>query len=145
MFLNHCALLPLALFLCLGLFRVGANRAASLFETALYSVVWLPMIYLTPLEGHLNCSFRLFLNFYCNKLRCNEYPLHTLLIVGVKLLVQRPYAFVLLTTVEGWVGGAAVKCPRSASQRPRVCHFGSRVQTWHRLASHAVIGVPRIK
>ena len=28
---------------------------------------------------------------------------------------------------------------------PRVGRFGSRVQTWHRLASHAVVGVPHIK
>ena len=28
---------------------------------------------------------------------------------------------------------------------PRVCQFRSRVQTWHRLASHAVVGVPHIK
>ena len=30
-------------------------------------------------------------------------------------------------------------------QQPGVCRFGSQVQTWHRLASHAVIGVPHIK
>ena len=28
---------------------------------------------------------------------------------------------------------------------PGVRQFGSRVQTWHRLASHAVVGVPHIK
>ena len=28
---------------------------------------------------------------------------------------------------------------------PGVCHFRSQVQTWHRLARHAVIGVPHIK
>ena len=27
---------------------------------------------------------------------------------------------------------------------PGVCQFGSRVRTWHRLASHAVVGVPDI-
>ena len=30
-------------------------------------------------------------------------------------------------------------------QWPRVRRFGSWVQTWHRLASHAVVGVPHIK
>ena len=30
-------------------------------------------------------------------------------------------------------------------QRPRVRWFGSWVQTWHRLASHAVVGIPNIK
>ena len=30
-------------------------------------------------------------------------------------------------------------------QRPGVRWFGSRVRTWHRLASHAVVGVPHIK
>ena len=29
--------------------------------------------------------------------------------------------------------------------QPEFCLLGSRVQTWHRLASHAVVGVPRIK
>ena len=28
---------------------------------------------------------------------------------------------------------------------PRVHQFGSRVRTWHSLASHAVAGVPHIK
>ena len=28
---------------------------------------------------------------------------------------------------------------------PRVHWFGSRVRTWHRMASHAVVGVPHIK
>ena len=30
-------------------------------------------------------------------------------------------------------------------QRPGVHRFGSWVWTWHRLASHAVVGVPHIK
>ena len=30
-------------------------------------------------------------------------------------------------------------------QWPRVCQFGSWVQTWHCLASHAVSGIPHIK
>ena len=47
--------------------------------------------------------------------------------------------------IWGQPGGEAVKFARSASQRPRVCQFGSWVQTWHRLASHAVVGVPHIK
>ena len=29
--------------------------------------------------------------------------------------------------------------------QPGVRGFGSRVRTWHRLASHAVVGVPHIK
>ena len=29
--------------------------------------------------------------------------------------------------------------------QPRVCPFGSPAQTWHCLASHAVVGVPHIK
>ena len=46
---------------------------------------------------------------------------------------------------RGRPGGAAVKCARSTSLRPGVRRFGSRVQTWHCLASHAVVGIPRIK
>ena len=30
-------------------------------------------------------------------------------------------------------------------RRPEVHRFGSQVQTWNRLASHAVVGVPHIK
>ena len=44
----------------------------------------------------------------------------------------------------GWPGCAAVKCARSASPA-RVRRFGSLVQTWHRLARHAVVGVSHIK
>ena len=29
--------------------------------------------------------------------------------------------------------------------RPGIHRFGSRVQTWHLLSSHAVVGVPHIK
>ena len=35
---------------------------------------------------------------------------------------------------QGWPGGAAVKCARSASWCPGVRGFGSWVWTWHRLA-----------
>ena len=42
-------------------------------------------------------------------------------------------------------GATAVKCACSASRRPRVRWFGSQVQTWHRVASHAGVGVPHIK
>ena len=45
----------------------------------------------------------------------------------------------------GWPGGAAVKFTRSDSRPPRVRWFRSRVQTWHRLACRAVVGVPHIK
>ena len=46
---------------------------------------------------------------------------------------------------RGQPSGAAVKFTNFASQRPGVRRFGSRVQTWHRLAHHAVVGTPRIK
>ena len=46
---------------------------------------------------------------------------------------------------EGWPSGVAVKCASSASLQPGVRWFGSRVQTWHCVASHAVVGIPRIK
>ena len=45
----------------------------------------------------------------------------------------------------GWPGGAVVKFTRSTSWRPVVCRFRSRVRTWHRLACHAVVGVPTYK
>ena len=41
----------------------------------------------------------------------------------------------------GRPGGAVVKFARSASQRPGVHWFGSRVRTWHCLARHAVVGI----
>ena len=41
-------------------------------------------------------------------------------------------------------GSAAVKCAHSTSAA-RVCRFGSRVGTWHHLASHAAVGVPHTK
>ena len=41
--------------------------------------------------------------------------------------------------------GATVKCAHSASQRLGICWFGFQVQTWHPLASHAVVGIPHIK
>ena len=46
---------------------------------------------------------------------------------------------------RGQPGGAVVKFTRSASWPPRVRWFRSQVQTWHRLARHAVVGVPHIK
>ena len=43
-------------------------------------------------------------------------------------------------------GASPVAQGLSAQVRwPRVHSFRSRVQTWHSLASHAVVGVPRIK
>ena len=45
----------------------------------------------------------------------------------------------------GPASGAAVKCARSASWQPRVRQLGYQVRTWHRLARHAVVGVPHIK
>ena len=41
-------------------------------------------------------------------------------------------------------GGTAVKCTRSL-RWPRVCWLGPWVRTWHRLTSHAVVGIPHIK
>ena len=46
---------------------------------------------------------------------------------------------------RGGPGGSPVKCARSTSRRPEVRRFGSWVQTWHRLACHAVVGVPHRK
>ena len=46
---------------------------------------------------------------------------------------------------RGRPGGAAVRFSRAASRQPRFRWFGSRVWTWHRLARHAVVGVPHIK
>ena len=46
---------------------------------------------------------------------------------------------------RGRPGGAAVKFARSTSRRPKVRRFRSRVRTPHRLARHAVVGVPHIK
>ena len=45
----------------------------------------------------------------------------------------------------GRPGGTAVKFARSTSPQPGVHRFGSWVWTWHRLARHAVVGIPRIK
>ena len=45
---------------------------------------------------------------------------------------------------SGRPGGAAVKLTCS-TLGPGVCQFRSQVQTWHRLASHAVVGIPHIK
>ena len=45
----------------------------------------------------------------------------------------------------GRLSGAAVKCTHSASRQPGFRWFGSQVRTWHRLSSHAVVGVPGMK
>ena len=45
----------------------------------------------------------------------------------------------------GRTSGAAVKFTRSTSRQPGVHRLGSRLRTWHRLARHAVVGVPHIK
>ena len=45
----------------------------------------------------------------------------------------------------GQPGGTAVKFTCSASQRPWVRWLGSWVQTRHRLACHAVVGISHIK
>ena len=45
---------------------------------------------------------------------------------------------------RGRPGGAAVKCTLPLL-RPGIRGFGSRVRTWHRLARHAVVGVPHRK
>ena len=36
--------------------------------------------------------------------------------------------------LRGWPSGAVVKFTGSVSQWPKICQFGSRVRTWHRLA-----------
>ena len=59
--------------------------------------------------------------------------------------VKKPINGSSIQKLLGWPGGAVIKFARSASQRPGVCWFGSRVWTWHRLAHHAVVGVPHIK
>ena len=51
---------------------------------------------------------------------------------------------VLKMSWRGRPGGAVVKCACSASRWPSVRQFGSQVQTWHRLACRAVVGVPHI-
>ena len=58
-----------------------------------------------------------------------------------------PYLFCQSSqkNVPGWPGGAAVKFACSAPRQPGVCWVRSRVRTWHCLACHAVIGIPRIK
>ena len=47
-------------------------------------------------------------------------------------------------TVRGQPGGIVVKCACSASAA-RGLLVRIQVRTWHRLASHAVVGVPHIK
>ena len=62
-------------------------------------------------------------------------------------LLQYPCTTLVIKSINnrGQPSGAAVKFVRSASRRPRFHRFTSRVWTWHRLASHAVVGVPCIK
>ena len=36
-------------------------------------------------------------------------------------------------------------CAHAPLRRPGVHRFGSRVWTWHRVTSHAVVGIPHIK
>ena len=45
---------------------------------------------------------------------------------------------------RGWPGGAVV-VKFTSSSAARVCRFGSQMQTWYHLESHAVVGVPHIK
>ena len=60
------------------------------------------------------------------------------------LVYSLMYASIKLTD-SGRPGGTVVKFACSASQQRRVRQFGSQVRTWHRLACHAVVGIPRIK
>ena len=45
----------------------------------------------------------------------------------------------------GLPSGAAAKCACSASVAQGVHRFRSWMRTWHRLASHAVVGVPHVE
>ena len=61
-------------------------------------------------------------------------------------LIHQRYCFIFRNQKHsGPAGGTAVKFTRSTSWRPGVRRFSSLVQTWHRLAAHAVVGVPHIK
>ena len=52
----------------------------------------------------------------------------------------------VLRLKEGWGGPVVQQLSLHVPlQRPGVCWFRSQVQTWYRLASHAVAGIPRIK
>ena len=51
----------------------------------------------------------------------------------------------LKNNLRGWPGGTAVKFAHAASRWPGVRRFRSWVQAWHRLARHAVVGIPHIK
>ena len=62
-----------------------------------------------------------------------------------------PVLYLLSSWANYWVhknspggqpSGTAVKFACSTSRRPEVHRFGSRVQTWHSLAGHAVVGIP---
>ena len=62
--------------------------------------------------------------------------------LGIDRKKKEKHATLLLKNyIRGRPSGAAVKFTRSASQRPGIRLFGSRVWTWH----HAVVGVPHRK
>lgn len=73
---HFCLLLFSYILVCSMLVQIEQPHS----EIALYSIVWMCHNW-TPVEGYLSCSFRLLMKFYYNQLCCNEYPLHTSLIV----------------------------------------------------------------
>ena len=64
--------------------------------------------------------------------------------ISASVTKMRKAADTLEIKNRGQPGGTVVKFALSAKFAD-VCGFGSRVQTWHCLASHAVVGVPHIK
>ena len=70
-----------------------------------------------------------------NRRKMNELLLNTIIWMNLK------------NKVRGQPGGAEVNILSSyvLLRRPGVCWFGSRVQTWHHLSSHAVAHVLHIK
>ena len=62
-----------------------------------------------------------------------------------KAVLKVKYLSCFKRSSGGQPSGATVKLARSASWRPGVRWFRSQMRTWHRLASHAVVGIPHIK
>ena len=104
---------------------------------------------LTPLEsGHIikQClRISLLLSLHLN-LPYLKSPLPTSLVATREVSsVKGEYRYLFYKLVVG--AGPVVQwlSAHVLLQRPGVHQFGSRVQTWHHLARHAVIGVPYIK
>ena len=74
--------------------------------------------------------------------------LHFLQAYFYKKKISFVFALTVFSEIKKKSGAGPVAQQLSAHillQRPGVRRFGSRVQTWHRLASHAVTGIPHIK